>query len=146
MPDTPAPADNWFQRMRRGDVPPPNVARLLGAHIVRVDTEAGELEVHYQGSEDFTNPAGGIQGGMQGAMLDDLLASLVDATLGAGEVVATLSMNLAFQRAAHPGPLQGHARLQRRGREVVHVAGELRQDGRIVATATAVCIVLRRPT
>ena len=135
--------DSWFQRMRHGEVPPPPVARLLGAQILRVDAQAGEMEVDYRGSADFANPAGGIQGGMLGAMLDDLTAGMVDATLAAGEIVATLNLNLSFQRPARPGLLQGRARIQRRGRDVCNVVGELHQDGKLVASATAVCLIVR---
>jgi uncharacterized protein (TIGR00369 family) len=76
-------------------------------------------------------------------MLDDVTAFLVTATLAPGEHCATLSLNLSFVKPAHAGALQGRARLVRRGREVCHVAGELLQDGRLVATATAVCTVVR---
>lgn len=144
MASTPSPAPNgWFHRMHRGEVPPTPVARLLGARIRRVDTGAGELEVDYEGSPDFANPAGGVQGGMLGAMLDDLTAGLVDSTLAEGEFVATLSLTLQFLRPAKPGPLRGSARLQRRGRDVCHVEGWLVQGDATVACATAVCMIVR---
>lgn len=133
---------SWFQRMHRGELPPPAVAQLLGARIRRVDVAAGEIEIDYEGSPSFANPAGGIQGGMLGAMLDDLTAALVDSTLAAGEVVATLALNLQFLRAARPGPIQGRARLQRRGSSVCNAVGELMQDGKLVATAAAVCTIV----
>lgn len=135
--------DGWFHRMRRGELPPSPVAGLLGVRIVRVDVAAGELEVDYEARPDFANPVGGVQGGMLGAMLDDLTAGAVDATLAAGEALATLNLNLQFLRPARPGPLQGRARLQRRGREICHVEGQLLQDGEVVASATAVCKIVR---
>lgn len=147
---TPPPAadaapseEHWWHRMQRGELPPPPVARLLGATIRRVDLQAGELDVHYEARPDFANPAGGVQGGMLGAMLDDLTAGLVDATLAAGEAPATVSLNLSFLRPARLGPLEGRARLLRRGRDVCHVSGELLQDGKLVASAVAVCSVIR---
>lgn len=141
---TTSPTENasWFDRMRAGRVPPPPVAALLGAAITRVDRERGELDVRYEAVSAFTNPAGTVQGGMLGAMLDDLCAGLVDATLGPGEIVATLNLNLSFQRGARVGALEGHAWLQRRGREVCHVAAQLRQGGQVVASAVATCLVV----
>lgn len=139
----PAIADNWFHRMRRGETPPPPVAGLLGEQIGNVDAAAGVLEATYEADARFANPAGGVQGGMLGAMLDALTAGVVDATLQPGEVVATLSLNLQFLGAARPGPLQGRAWLSKRGREVCFVQGELSQGGRPVATAQAVCKILR---
>ena len=132
-----------FNRMCRGEIPPPPVLRLLGGRIVEVDAEAGRLRTDYVATGDFLNPAGTVQGGMLGAMLDDLCASLVDATLQSGERVATLNLNLCFLRPARPGPLQGEANLVRRGRDVCHVEATLSQNGKPVASATATCLIAR---
>lgn len=132
----------WFWRMRRGEEPEPPVARLLGQKITRVDLEAGELDAEFVAAPAFANPAGHVQGGMLGAMLDALTASIVDATLRPGERVASLSLNVAFLRSARPGALQGSASLVRRGRSVANAEAQLRQDGKVAATATAVCMVM----
>ena len=128
--------------MLRGAVARAPALDLLGSRIVAVDAGAGTLSAHYEASAQFRNPAGSVQGGLLSAMLDDLTASLVDATLGAGQGVATLSLNVSFLRPAQVGPLQGQARLLRRGREVCHVFGTLSQNGQDVATAQAVCKVV----
>ncbi len=135
--------DNWFHRMRRGEAPPAPVAKLLGERIQVVDLAAGSLEADFVADESFANPAGGVQGGMLGAMLDALTAGLVDATLEPDEAVATLSLNLQFQGPAQPGPLQGRAWLNKRGREVCFVHAELKQAGRVVAAAQGVCKILK---
>jgi uncharacterized protein (TIGR00369 family) len=132
----------YFSRMLRGDVPRTPVLTLLGGEVEFVDAEAGTLRARYVGRDEFRNPAGTVQGGMLSAMLDDVTASLVDATLTAGQGVATLSLNVSFLRHAQVGPLQAEATLMRRGREVCHVMGTLRQDGKDVATAVAVCKVV----
>lgn len=136
-------ANHWFHRMLRGECPPAPVDEMLGERILRVDADAGELEAEFTAPPAFANPAGGVQGGMLSAMLDTLTAGLVDSTLSAGEAVATLALNTTFLRPARLGVLQGKARLVRRGREVCHVAGELAQSGEIVATATAICRIVR---
>ena len=138
-------SNNWFNRMRRGEVAPPAVATLLGESIQTVDTESGTLEATYHAAHEFANPAGFVQGGMLGAMLDALCAGLVDATLADTEIVATLNLNLSFQSPARPGPIQGFARLSKRGREVCFVSAELTQDSKLVATANAVCKIGRKP-
>ena len=131
-----------FSRMLRGEVPRAAALDLLGSRVVAVDAAAGSLSAHYLAREDFRNPAGTVQGGMLGAMLDDLTASLVDATLAAGQGVATLSLNVSFLRPAQVGDLQGQARMLRRGRDVCHVMGTLLQEGREVASAVAVCKIV----
>lgn len=136
-------ANSYFQRMLRGETPPPPVAGLLGSRVEKVDTDAGVLIAHYQATPSFNNPAGGVQGGMLGAMLDDLTASLVDATLQASEAVATLNLNVSFLRPAKEGKLTGRAEFLRRGREVCHVSGVLTQEGKEIATAVAVCKIVK---
>ena len=137
-----ADANGYFSRMLRGETPRPPVLTLLGSRINAVDAAAGTLSASYEAQASFRNPAGTVQGGMLSAMLDDLTASLVDATLAAGQGVATLNLNVSFLRPAQVGTLQGEARLLRRGRDVCHVLGTLLQDGKEVATAVAVCKVV----
>jgi len=134
--------DGYFAKMQRGDAPPPPVATLLGGRITSVDLDAGTLESDYVATPSFGNPAGQVQGGMLAAMLDDVTAFLVTATLGPGEHCATLNLNVSFLRAASAGPLKGRAWIVRRGRGVCHVSGELAQDGKVVATAVATCMVV----
>ena len=134
--------EGYFSRMLRGEVARTPVLTLLGGEVEYVDAAAGTLRARYEGRDDFRNPAGTVQGGMLSAMLDDVTASLVDATLVAGQSVATLSLNVSFLRPAQVGAIQAEALMMRRGRDVCHVMGTLRQDGKDVATAVAVCKVV----
>lgn len=138
-------ADSWFWRMHRGELPPPPVSVLLKQRIVRVDLERGELDAEFEADASFANPAGHVQGGMLAAMLDALTASVVDATLQAGERVASLNLNVCFLKAAQLGPIQGRAHLVRKGRTVAHAGAELLQGDIAVASATAVCMVVPQP-
>ena len=104
----------------------------------------GTLEAQYVGVAAFLNPAGQVQGGMLCAMLDDVTATLVTSTLAEGEHCATLSLNTSFLRPAKPGRLIGRSTLVRRGRGVCNVSGELWQDDKLVATASAVCMIVAR--
>ncbi|MFJ1253899.1 PaaI family thioesterase [Cupriavidus sp. CuC1] len=134
--------DSYFARLQRGAIAPPPISTTLGGRIVAVDLSAGTLESEYVATAAFLNPAGQVQGGMLSAMLDDATAFLVTATLAEHEFCATLNLNVSFLRPARTGPLLGRAGLVRRGKEVCNVSGELLQDGRLVATATATCIIV----
>jgi uncharacterized protein (TIGR00369 family) len=138
-----ADASGYFSRMLSGDVPPPPVATLLGGVVTQLDLQVGLLRARYTATDAFLNPAGTVQGGMLSAMLDDLTACLLDASLMAGEGVATLNLNVSFLRPAAVGELTGEARFIRRGRSVCHVSGVLQQDGKDVATAVATCQIVR---
>jgi uncharacterized protein (TIGR00369 family) len=140
-----ADPDGYFARMLRGEAERPPVLGLLGSRVLAVNATQGTLSAVYEARADFRNPAGTVQGGMLGAMLDDLTASMVDATVQAGQGVATLSLNVAYLRPAVVGPISGEARMLRRGRDVCHVMGTLTQDGKELATAVAVCKVVGGP-
>lgn len=154
LPGAPAPAaattassapglNPWLERVMRGETAGPPIQLTLGGRIVAADAAAGTLESDYEGIAAFRNPAGQVQGGMLASMLDDVTALLVMATVAEGEHCATLNLNVSFLRPARPGPLRGRARIARRGRDVCHVHGELIQDGQVVASAVATCMVVR---
>ncbi|MGF6597720.1 uncharacterized protein (TIGR00369 family) [Paraburkholderia sp. GAS448] len=120
----------------------PAITATLGGKIVSLGDNT--LESEYVGASAFMNPAGHVQGGILSAMLDDVTALLVTSTLGEGEHCATLSLNTSFLRPAKPGTLLGRSTLVRRGRGVCNVNGELWQDDRLVAMASAVCMIVAR--
>lgn len=134
---------SFFSRMLNAEAPRPAVHTLLGSKIELVDTDIGMLQICYEARPEFGNPAGTVQGGMLAAMLDDLTASLVDATLAVGQGVATLSLQVSFLRAARIGtPIAGEARMQRRGRDICHVNGLLLQSGTEIASAVSICKIV----
>lgn len=134
--------NSYFARMRRGESAPYAVSRLLGSRVEAFNIERGTLDCSYVATEDFLNPAGQVQGGMLASMLDDVTALLVTAVLGENEHCSTLNLNVSFLRPARAGAIQGHATLTRRGKSVCHVQGELFQEGKQIAAASATCIVV----
>ena len=138
--------DNLIVRLARGEAAMHPIGTTLGARIVSLDAGGGRLEMRYEGTEAFQNPAGQVQGGILAAMLDDVTASLVTATATAEERCATLDLHTSFLRPARPGPIEAVAELVRRGREVCTVRGELVQGGKAVAIATATCMLVKPGT
>ena len=132
-----------FWKIMAGDLPPPNVAATLGIVFRHVDAEAGTVEVEFQARPEFTNPAGNIQGGFLAAMLDDTMGPALSAMLARGEFAPTLNLNVSFERAAKVGMVQGKGRVLKRGKDVCFMAGELYQDGELIASATATALVRR---
>jgi uncharacterized protein (TIGR00369 family) len=131
-----------FWDVMDGRAEPPPAAELLGFKPVKIDPDAGTIEVAFTATEQFLNPAGTVQGGFLAAMLDDTLGPALVATLGEGEWAPTTDLHVQFLRPASPGELRGHGRIVRRGRDVAFMAGELRNgDGEIVATATATAAI-----
>lgn len=133
-----------FWEILAGRRDPPPVATLLGWRLIEVDPHEGTIEVSFLATEQFLNPMGNVQGGMLAAMLDDTLGPGLVATLGEGEWAPTLDLQVQFLEPAKPGELRGHGRVQRKGRDIAFLTGELRDDqGKLIATATATALIRR---
>ncbi|GAA5235690.1 PaaI family thioesterase [Verticiella sediminum] len=135
--------DAYFWQIQSGRIPQPPAAHTLGMTITAVDAASGTLQATFEGKAAFANPAGHIQGGFLSAMLDDTMGPALAATLAAGEFAPTLQLNVQFLSPAVPGVLHGTGRVLRRGGQICFLAGELAQDGRLVATATATAAIRR---
>ncbi|MBI5257229.1 MAG: PaaI family thioesterase [Burkholderiales bacterium] len=133
--------DAYFWQVMAGRRPPPPAAATLGLRVREVDAEAGRITLDFEASPSFTNPVGHVQGGFLAAMLDDTLGPALAAQLARGEWAPTLNLTVSFHRPARPGPLQGVGRVLRRSSEVAFLAGELYQQGELVASATATALV-----
>lgn len=133
--------NSFFWKMQAGDIPTPEAVQTLGGSITSVDASSGTIETSFIGKKEFTNPTGTIQGGFIAAMLDDTLGPALAATLDAGQFAPTLSLAIQYISHANVGPLKGRGRIVRRGRNICHLAGELYQDDKLIATATAVAII-----
>lgn len=116
----------------------PPVARLLGWTFEAADEEAGTIAVSFTATDDFTNPAGDVQGGILAAMLDDALGPAVVVKSGGTLYAPTIQLNMQFLRPVKPGPVRVEARCVQLGRTIAFMEGWLYAgDGRLSATATA---------
>ncbi len=134
-------SEAFFWRIQARKLPEPPAAKTLGMKILRVDAETGELAGEFEGKPEFTNPAGNIQGGFLSAMLDDTMGPALASQLAAGEFAPTLHLNVQFLSAAKVGKLCGIGRIVKRGKDICFLSGELSQEGRVVATATATATI-----
>ncbi len=122
----------------------PTAAKTLGWSLIQADVERGEIEVSFEATSDFLNPAGTVQGGFLTAMLDDTMGPALAATLDPGLYGATLELKVSFLRPAKPGRLVGRGRVVHSGSTIAFLSGELLDSsGRVVAVGSATARVLR---
>lgn len=133
--------DGIFWKIRSGEIPPPAAGVTLGMDIVDVDPEAGTIEVAFEATDAFLNPAGTVQGGFLSAMLDDTMGPCMLATLGGGEIAPTVNLNVSFVSPARPGRLVGTARITGRSGGVISAVGTLTQNDKVVATGAATALI-----
>jgi uncharacterized protein (TIGR00369 family) len=133
--------NSLFWKIIDGRLPPPACAKTLGIEFTAIDGERGTIEVRFEAKPEFLNPAGHVQGGFLAAMLDDTMGPALVATLDASEFAPTVNLNVQFHRPAKVGALKGIGRVVMRGKEICQLSGELLQNDKIVATATATAVI-----
>jgi len=136
-----ADRNSLFWQIVDGKRPVPACAKTLGIEFGLIDPDRGTIEVHFDAKPEFLNPVGNVQGGFLAAMLDDTMGPALVATLDANEFAPTVSLNVQFHRPAKAGALKGIGRVVLRGKEVCQLSGELLQDHKIIATATATAVI-----
>jgi uncharacterized protein (TIGR00369 family) len=128
----------------RGEIPPPPAAKLLGWKVLEAEPGSGCIRVQFEGTKDFTNPLGNVQGGFLAAMLDETLGPALATTFSAQEFGPTLELKVNFVRPAKPGTFIGTASVVHRGNSIAFLQGELRDaENELVATATSTVRLVR---
>ncbi|QUS41985.1 PaaI family thioesterase [Tardiphaga alba] len=132
-----------FWDMIEGRAPLPRSSALLGFRLIRVVPEEGILESEFRAASEFMNAGGFLQGGIITAMLDDAMSFAGTAALGGGSMLPTLEMKTSFVRGVTEGLVIGIGRVVHRGRDFVFLQGELKGEGRLLATASATARILQ---
>lgn len=135
--------DGIFWKIDNGELPAPPAAQVLGMNVVNVDVAKGTINVEFTATKSHTNPAGQIQGGFLAAMIDDTLAPCLLATLEAQQICVTLNLNCSYIRPAMPGKINGFGTIAARTGKTAVVNGELRQEGKLLLTASSTQIIQR---
>lgn len=122
----------------------PTATTTLGWSLIHADPERGEVEVSFEATGDFLNPAGSVQGGFLTAMLDDTMGPALAVTLDPDRYGTTIELKVSFLRPAKPGRLVGRGRVLHSGSTIAFLAGELLDDsGRVVAVGSATARIVR---
>ena len=134
----------FMQGILAGEISGPPIATLLNYHLH--SAEAGR--VVFEGTPQFAhaNPAGGVHGGWYGTLMDSCMSCAVMSMLPAGSVYTTLEYKVNLTRAipfdttVHAIGIADHV-----GRSTGVAHGELRgrDDGKLYATGTATCLVMK---
>jgi len=130
--------NNFFWRIQRGELPPPNIAKTLGLEAMEPEPDQNGITTVFNIGEEFTNPAGHVQGGIITAMLDDTMGPAVAYQLGENEFAPTLNLNISFVKGAKPGKFTGKGTVVNKGRSICYLSGQLfDSEGNLIATGSA---------
>jgi len=97
----------------------------LGFKLLSLDMKKWEARVRFEGRQEFTNPAGVIQGGYLVAMMDDTIGMLTGMKAGKRALPSTVDLHTHFLRPVRVGVIEVVARLRNIGRAMVFAEAEL---------------------
>jgi uncharacterized protein (TIGR00369 family) len=112
------------------------ICKALG--ITYGEMTPGHFSTHATISVNHVNKGGVAHGALMSALLDTALGGALVSTLRQEEWCATAQLSISYLEAGQVGTrLIARGRVQRRGKGVAHLAGEVTDDAGVVyATAT----------
>ena len=131
---------------------PPNVQAIikrqapasawLNQQILELDVEAGWVRIGYDLGEPHFNRFGALHGGSIACVMDDVLAVAAGMVAKWGEIAPTLEMKVSFLNQGGAGKHFAEARVLKRGKQINFLEATMtREDGKVIATATATIMI-----
>ncbi|HEX5829680.1 MAG TPA: PaaI family thioesterase [Gemmatimonadaceae bacterium] len=131
------------ERMLRGELPPPPVARTIGMRLVSASGGRSVFEIEVDPAR-HANPMGMLHGGILCDIADAAMGIAWASELEDGESFTTLELKINFLRPVWRGTLRAEGAVVQRGRTVGLVECSVLDDaGRLVARAGSTCLTLR---
>lgn len=131
-----------IQMIRRGELPPPPVATLIGLTLTAV--EPGRVVMELEAGERHANPMGTLHGGILCDLADAAMGMAYASTLEEGETFTTLELKINFLKPVRSGRLVAVGRTVKTGRTVGLVECDVTDEKeRLVARASSTCMTLR---
>jgi uncharacterized protein (TIGR00369 family) len=129
------------EKILRGEVSPPPIARLLGFALKAI--EPGRAVFEMEVDERHHNPMGTLHGGIYCDLADAAMGYAYAATLGEGEAFRTVELKINFFRPMRRGRLIAEAKVIRAGSTLGYVECDVKdQAGKLVAKAASTCMKL----
>jgi uncharacterized protein (TIGR00369 family) len=131
-----------IEKVRRGEIPPPPVAGLIGFTLSAIEPGRGVVE--FEAEPRHANPMGTLHGGILCDVADAAMGMAYAATLDEGESFTTLELKINFLKPVWTGKLVATGRVVKGGHTVGLVECDIVDDkDRLVARATSTCLTLR---
>jgi len=136
----------------RAEAYPPNVQAILkrqapasawlNQQILELDVEEGWVKIGYDLGQAHFNRFGALHGGSIACVMDDVLAVAAGMVAKWGEIAPTLEMKVSYLNQGGAGKHVAEAKVLKRGRQINFLEATLmREDGKVIATATATIMI-----
>jgi uncharacterized protein (TIGR00369 family) len=134
----------YLERIMRGEVPPPPIAKLLEIDVA----EIGEGRATFEGmpGEQHYNPIGVVHGGYVATLLDSAMGCAVETLQSAGTGYTTLELKVNFTRplTVDTGRVLAEGVVVHAGSRVATAEGRLfsARTGKLLAHGTSTLLIL----
>lgn len=133
---------DMIEKVARGELPPPPVARLIGFRLTSI--QPGQSVVELETNETHANPMGTLHGGVLCDIADAAMGLAYASNLEEGETFTTLELNINFLKPVWKARLRAVARVVKQGHTVGLVECDITDEKEsLVARATSTCMTLR---
>ena len=123
-----------------------NFQSLYKMKCIDLNTNNGTIEFEFDIEKKFCNPTGDVQGGLLSGMIDDTMALAFIFKTQFTKRPPTIEIKTNFLYPTRVGKAYGYGRIVKSGKNLVFLEGHLKQDGRIVVTATSTAVIVDMPT
>ena len=128
--------------VKRGDVPAPPIAKLLGMRITEV--AEGRVTMQLDADARHANPVGTVHGGILCDLGDAAMGTAFATTCEDGDSYATIELKCNFLRPVWESTLTASAWVVYRGKTIGLSECEVRDDrNRLIAKLSSTLTVLR---
>ena len=130
------------EAMKRGELPPPPIAKLLGMRLI--DVKIGEAIMELDADERHANPMGTLHGGVLCDLGDAAMGTAFASTCEDDETYATIEMKCNFLRPVWTARLRAIAKMVHRGKTIGLAECDITDErGRLIAKLSSTLTVLR---
>ena len=133
---------NYIIKVREVNQTVNPLLQYLGVIVEEISSEKSVLRLPLK--YEFRQGAGVTAGGILATLVDEAMAHVVLANLNEGQTTTTIEMNLRYLRSIKEGEIRAVARVLRKGRRIITVSAEIRDEGEeLIAYGGASFMVLQ---
>ena len=133
-----------LQAMALGELPRASITTTIPMTFVKI--EEGRVLFHAIANDSPLNPMGGVHGGFAATVLDSVTGCAVHTLLNAGVGYGTIDLNVKMIRTVPKNEkLIAEGKIINLSKSLGISEGTLKsQDAKLLATATATCMIIKR--
>ncbi|MEH7304098.1 MULTISPECIES: PaaI family thioesterase [Bacillaceae] len=132
-----------MQKIMNGEVPPPPIARLIGAELVDVEEGKAVFELECN-TEKHANPMGTIHGGILCDIADMAMGVAFASTLETNESFTTVELKINYLKPVWNEKIIAKGEVMKRGNTIGLIKCDVFDEGgSLVAHALSTCMILR---